>query len=85
LHWLRSAGAHQVSCRGHRASADCYLDFFRRAAAFVDSILKGAKPENLPIQQPATYDLVINPRVAKALGIAVPNSILFRADEVIES
>jgi len=61
-----------------------YLDFFRRAAVFVDDILKGAKPENLPIQQPTTYDLVVNMRTAKALGIAIPNSILARADELIE-
>ena len=61
-----------------------YLDFFRRAAGFVDSILNGAKPENLPIQQPTTYDLVVNLRTAKALGIAIPNSIMVRADEVIE-
>jgi putative ABC transport system substrate-binding protein len=61
-----------------------YFDFFRRAAVFVDNILKGAKPENLPIQQPTTYDLVVNLRTAKALGIAIPNSILVRADEVIE-
>jgi len=61
-----------------------YLDFFRSAAGFVDSILNGAKPENLPIQQPTTYDLVVNLRTAKALGIAIPNSIMVRADEVIE-
>jgi len=60
-----------------------YLDFFRRAASFVDRILKGEKPENLPVQQPTVYDLVVNLQTAKALGIAVPESILYRADEVI--
>jgi len=61
-----------------------YLDFFRRAASFVDRILKGEKPENLPVQQPTVYDLVVNLQTAKALGIAVPESILYRADEVIK-
>lgn len=60
-----------------------YLDFFRRAAVFVDRIFKGEKPANLPVQQPTVYDLVVNLQTAKALGIAVPDSILYRADEVI--
>jgi putative ABC transport system substrate-binding protein len=61
-----------------------YYDFFERSAAFVDSILKGAKPENLPVQQPTVYDLVVNVHAADALGIVVPRSILARADEVIQ-
>jgi putative tryptophan/tyrosine transport system substrate-binding protein len=61
-----------------------YFDFFQRAAAFVDSILKGAKPENLPVQQPTVYDLIVNLQTAKALGLTVPASLLVRADEVIE-
>ena len=61
-----------------------YFDFFQRAAIFVDKIFKGVKPENLPVQQPTVYDLVINARTANVLGIPVPNSILARADEVIE-
>ena len=60
-----------------------YLDFFRRAAVFVDRIFKGEKPADLPVQQPTVYDLVVNLQTAKALGIAVPDSILYRADEVI--
>ena len=60
-----------------------YLNFFQRAASFVDRILKGEKPENLPVQQPTVYDLVVNLRTAKALGIAVPESILSRADELL--
>src|SRR5205085_767425 len=61
-----------------------YSDFFERSAGFVDAILKGAKPENLPVQQPTVYDLVVNLQAAEALGIVVPRSILSRADEVIQ-
>ena len=75
---------HFVTAGGLMCYAVDLPDLWRRSASYVDRVLKGEKPSELPVQAPVKFDLVINLKTAKALGLTVPDTLLARADEVIE-
>jgi putative tryptophan/tyrosine transport system substrate-binding protein len=73
-----------VEAGGLMSYGPAYTDLFRRAADFVDKILRGTKPSDIPVEQPTKFELILNLKTAKALGLSIPETMLATADEVIE-
>jgi putative ABC transport system substrate-binding protein len=76
-------GTH-VESGGLMSYGPSFFDLHRRAAVFVDKILKGTKPADLPVEQPIKFEMVINLKTAKQIGVTIPQSVLYRADKVIK-
>ena len=73
-----------VDAGGLMSYAPSYTDLFHRAATYVDKILKGTRPADLPVEQPTKFEFIINLKAAKQLGVTIPQSVLYRADRVIK-
>lgn len=81
---IMSSGSELVDAGGLLSYGPNYVDLFRRAPVYIDKILKGAKPGELPIEEPTKFDLVINLRTAKLIGVQIPQALLVRASRVID-